>query len=50
MFTGEPGVACTIEVSTNLADWDAFTNLANTNGTVEINSGQTADYGVVRRA
>jgi hypothetical protein len=43
-FTGEPGAAYTIEVSTNLADWDVFTNLVNTNGTVEVNAGQTADY------
>ncbi len=44
VFTGEPGVAYTIEVSTNLADWDVFTNIVNTNGTVEINAGQTAPY------
>jgi hypothetical protein len=44
VFTGEPGAAYTIQVSTNLADWDVFTNLVNTNGTVEISAGQTADY------
>jgi GH25 family lysozyme M1 (1,4-beta-N-acetylmuramidase) len=44
VFGGEPGLAYTIEISTNLADWAVFTNLVNTNGTVEINAGQTADY------
>jgi GH25 family lysozyme M1 (1,4-beta-N-acetylmuramidase) len=44
VFNGEPGVAYTIEVSTNLTDWDVFTTLVNTNGTLEINAGQTADY------
>jgi hypothetical protein len=42
VFTGEPGAAYTIEVSTNLADWSVLTNLVNTNGTIEINAGQTA--------
>jgi hypothetical protein len=44
VFTGEPGSAYTIEVSTNLTDWTVLTNLVNTNGTAEINAGQTADY------
>jgi hypothetical protein len=44
VFTGEPGAAYTIEVSTNLTDWSVLTNLVNTNGTVEFNAGQTSDY------
>jgi len=44
VFTGEPGAAYTIEVSTNLADWGALTNLVNTSGTAEFNAGQTAAY------
>ena len=38
VFTGEPGAAYTIEVSTNLADWSVLTNLVNTNGTAEFNT------------
>ena len=38
LFTGEPGAAYTIEVSTNLTDWSVLTNLVNTNGTAEFNT------------
>jgi hypothetical protein len=39
----EPGAACTIEVSTNLADWSVLTNLVNTNGTTEFNADTAPD-------
>src|SRR4030095_14975279 len=38
VFTGEPGAAYTIEVSTNLTDWSVLTNFVNTNGTTEFNT------------
>jgi hypothetical protein len=36
--------AYTIEDSTNLTDWGVLTNLMNTNGTAEFNTGPTTAY------
>ncbi len=43
-FTGETGATYTIEVSTNLANWDVLTNVVSTNGTAEFNAGPAAAF------
>src|SRR5439155_2431480 len=39
VLSGEPGASYLIETSTNLSDWQTFSNIVNTNGTFEFNTG-----------